>query len=228
MTSSNKSIPEFDVLPDDHQNALSHACLEFDNHWDYKDTLYKDYHYDKWAKDNPEQTSLRFINKEISSDLRNFVREPDTSGYINDLELAQNTLWLTNMEVRKFNFSGYKQNVSKDKHPTLNKITEWLEFEHLDSAIVIQQMPTQWEIWQTPSDKLCLQIHLEDWEFGQTKMLGTKMLTQWRSGEVFIKSQLPFCSGNSSRHITYTLEITGRPSDSTLNKLNAGGDVYVK
>lgn len=227
MTSSD-NIPEFDVLPEDHHNAMVHDCLNYPNHWDYKDTLYKNYHFDRWIVDNPEINGLRFINLNIREDLDNFTREPDSVGYTNDIELAQNTLWLTEMEVRKFNFSGYQQQVTKDKHPNLDKIVDWFDFEQVDTAKIIQQMPSQWEIWQTPDDKFCIQIQLEDWEFGQMQMLGTKVFIQWHAGDVVVKSQMPFCSGNSSRHIQYSLEITGTPSNATLEKIKQGGEIYVK
>lgn len=225
--SASNNISEFDELPKNHQNALSHPCLKFDNYWDYKDSLYQTYHFNKSKKDKPVEHSLRFINHGIDHDIKNFIRETETVGYTNDIELAQNTLWLAKMGVEKFNFSGYKQPVTKEKHPTLHRIVEWLEFEVINCATIVQQMPSQWEIWQTPDDKFCIKIHLQDWEFGQLQMLGTKMIIQWRAGDIIVKSQMPFCSGNSSRHIQYYLDIIGTPSQSTLAKIQRGGEIHV-
>lgn len=244
MSDKKEYIREFDILPEDHPNSMTHECFEYPSYYDYLDTK-SNYHFDKWADDTDHSqihTNVSFRGaalNNIRSEIEPYIREQSKTGYVNDLKFAHNAYFYNKMEVRGFDHVGYKEKVKRDKHPTLSKIVDWFEFEEDVQPLILQKMPGNWEIWHVDNhcghpggyrqkELLRLIVHLEDWEFGQMLLWGTQMMSQWKAGDtLWYDANIPHCSGNSSRHIRYSLRITGVPSKSTYKKLEKGGIVNV-
>ena len=238
-------ITEFEILPDDHPNAMDHECFKYPSHYDYLDTFNKTYHWDKFADDSDSDMvnlGLKFRGEAINNIMQEvlpFSRETGKTGYVNDLRFAHNAYFFHKMEVRGFDHVGYKEKVKPHKHPTLTKMVEWFEFESDVQPLILEKNIGNWEIWHVDNhcghpggyrqqELVRVLIHLQDWEFGQMLLWGTQPIVQWQAGDVLAYDvDMPHCSANSSRHRRYTLRLTGVPSQATKDKLAAGGIVNV-
>lgn len=219
--------------------------FEYPFYYDYQDTL-SSWEFDKWKDSNDPSNdlfaSLQFRGKAIDNimdEVLPFRRQKGKSAYLNDGRWAGSVGWYAKMEVDNINHGGFKDEVTPERHPTLQKMIDWFEFESDAQPSILEKMPGNFELWHVDShcghrhghrkkELTRILIHLQDWEFGQMLLWGTRPLIQWRAGDaVTYDVDIPHCSFNSSRHIRYTLRITGVPSQATKEKLQTGGIVDV-
>jgi hypothetical protein len=235
-------VTDGDKLPLGHPNAVEHECFNYPSHYDYLDTQ-STYHFDKWADDSNypgTHTNLSFRGKcidNLASEILPYRGEDGHTNYINDVRLMHNSYFYNKMGIGSFDHVGARQLVDPEKHPTLQKITDWFEFDGYANPYILEKRPGQWEIWHVDGHfksensgdaPLRILIHLQDWEFGQMLLWGTKTIIQWRAGDlVWYDPNIPHATANSSRYKRYTLRLTGIPSKNTLQKLEKGGIINV-
>jgi len=246
MKNEKENISEFNwVLPKGHKNEFpDHPCLAYDSYYDWLDT-FSDYHFDKYADDtnNPDiNLSLKFRGNAIDNimdEVLPFEPEQTKNIYKNDIKAAMVSSWYMRNRVGTMDHVGYKQTVDPEKHPTLQKIVDWFEFESGINPTIMEKNIGQWEGWhvdghtghpngyrQKPLVR-CI-IHLQDWKFGQMMFWGTKPVVQWRAGDSLnYDIKVPHCTANCSRFKRYSLRLTGVPSENTLAKIAAGGEINV-
>lgn len=217
--------------------------FDYDFYYDYQDT-HSSWEFDKWKdpKDNSNDlySGLSFRGECIDNILNEvlpFQRQKGKSAFLNDGRWAGIVGWYKLMEVDNMNHGGFKDVVTQNRHPTLQKVINWFEFESDIESAIMEKMPGNVELWHVDShcghkhghrkkELTRILIHLQDWEFGQMMMWGTRPLIQWRAGDAITYDvDIPHCSFNSSRHIRYTLRITGVPSNATKEKLAKGGNI---
>lgn len=233
-----------DILPLDHPDAISHPVLDFDSYYDYTDQL-SDYHFDKFANEKLEDVvnlNLKFRGTCIDNVMQEvlpYQREKAKALPKNSAKAASLASWYLNNEITSMTHAGYKETVKPHKHPTLAKIVEWFEFEDDVQPIILEKNIGDYQLWHVDchcghaggfrQNKLMrILVHLQDWEFGQMLLWGTKSIVQWRAGDAIIfDDRIPHASGNASRFKRYTLRITGTPSKNTLTKLEKGGIINV-
>lgn len=215
--------------------------FNYELYYDYQDTQ-SSWNFDKW-KDSSDPSNnlfaeLKFRGKCIDNILKEvlpFKRQKGKSAYLNDGRWVGIVGWYKKMEIDNINHGGFKDRVTPDRHPTLQKIINWFEFESDVEPSIYEKMPGNFELWHVDShyghvhdhrkkELTRILIHLQDWEFGQMLMWGTRPIIQWQAGDAITYDvDIPHCSFNSSRCIRYTLRITGVPSTATKEKLHKGG-----
>ena len=240
-----KYIKDIAFLPESDPSAIPyHESMQYPSYIHYEDTL-SNYHFDKWQDDTKHEgisnNSLRFTGRcleNIMQEVLPYNREVSQTAYVNDRRYAHNSYWYHTMDIPNYNnHVGYRETLKPEKHPTLEKIVNWFEFESHVQARIAEKKPGDWEIWHVDSFSahpngrgkgkvIRILVHLQDWEFGQFLQWGTKPIIQWRQGDVLTYDpNIPHASGNSSRYTRYTLIITATPSDTTLYKINQGGTI---
>lgn len=232
------NLGEFRKLPADHPNTIPHhPCFEYDCYYDYLDT-FSEYHFDKSINDKESEdinTRLKFRGKcidNVMDEVLPFQREQSKNIFRNDVKASSVASWYLEQEIGTMEHVGYKQTVDPERHPTLQKIVDWFEFEDDQSPIILEKNIGDYQQWHVdchaPTNMIRVLIHLQDWEFGQALLWGTKSIVQWHAGDAIMwNPHVPHATFNAGRHKRYTLRVTGTPSARTLEKLKAGGTINV-
>lgn len=226
-----------ELLPEGHWEAISHPILEYDNYYEYQES-FSNYHFDKWSNDSLKDLvdlSLQFRGEamnNIMNEVLPYQREKSKVLPKNSAKAASLAAWYHQNEIPNMSHSGYKERVKPDKHPTLQKIVDWFEFEDDQSPIILEKNIGDYQQWHVdchaPTNLIRVLIHLQDWEFGQVLLWGTQPMVQWRAGDAIMwDPNIPHATANASRSKRYTLRVTGTPSANTIAKLKQGGIVNV-
>lgn len=248
MSEQKKYISEQDFLKDTNDNAIPrHPAFDYPSFYDWQDT-FSGYHFDNFADDSNHPDikphHLKFRGKcidNLMNELLPFVEESTSrNGYINDYRFLSLAHYYHKLGIANFSTHiGSKETVKAEKHPTLSKIVDWFELAGEIQPIITLKRPGQWDMWHTdcycghPSGRgeaelFRVIIHLSDWHPGQFLMFGNQPTMQWRAGDcILFDSDIPHAGANASRHFRYSLRLTGKPSQATLDKIAEGGVIDV-
>ena len=226
-----------EVLPEDHFEAIDHPVLQYENYYEYQES-FSNWHFDKWADESLNDVidlSLKFRGNAIDNimdEVLPFQREKSKVMPKNSIKGASLAHWYMKNEIPNMSHSGYKEKVKPKKHPTIMKIVDWFEFEDDQSPVILEKNIGDYQQWHVdchaPTNMVRVLIHLQDWEFGQVLLWGTKPIVQWRAGDAIMwDPNVPHATVNAGRRKRYTLRITGTPSARTLEKLKTGGTILV-
>ena len=238
-----KTTFEINKLAKGHPHGVEHECFEYESWYHYLDSK-SNYHFDKYKDDSnhPDiNTDLKFRWKNnIMDEVLPFVREKSRNVHPNSIDTLFMAWWFHKNEIRGLDHNSFKESVKKDKHPTIQKIVDWYEFEDEIQAIVMMSLPGMFDTWHVDTHDghpsgygLGKEVHrviiqLVDWEPGMFVQWGNMVIPQWRAGDtVSWKKDMPHTVANSSRYTRYALRITGIPSANTLDKIKKGGIVTI-
>ena len=106
--------------------------FDYDFYYDYQDT-HSSWEFDKWKdpkdKSNDLYSGLSFRGECIDNILNEvlpFQRQKGKSAFLNDGRWAGIVGWYKLMEVDNMNHGGFKDVVTQNRHPTLQKASLWL------------------------------------------------------------------------------------------------------
>jgi hypothetical protein len=246
---SNKDfITEQDYLSDDNHSAIPHhPSYDYPSYYHWQDT-FSSYHFDKWADDSHhldiQQNHLKFrgtLIDNLMDEILPYSEEHSVrNGYVNDYRFSSIHYYYHKMGIKDYSgHIGFKEKAKPEKHPTLKKIIDWFELSGEIQPIITLKKPGNWDMWHTdcycghPSgrgeaDLFRVIIHLNDWEPGQFLTMGNQPIMQWKAGDcILFDSDIPHAGANASRSYRYSLRLTGKPSDATLEKVKKGGEINV-
>ena len=237
-----KYTNEIEKLPKGHHLAVEHECFNYPSYLDYLDSK-SGYHFDKYRSDDDHpgiSTNLKFRwQSDITKEIFPYVREKSMNVHPNSVAVLHEAWWAHQMEIRGMDHIGFKENVKTEKHPTLEKIVNWFEFEGEVQPQIMEQNVGNFSHYHL--DEMCghksghgikklvrVIINLQDWQPGQFMLWGTKNIQQWKAGDsVTYDPDIPHATANASRYRRYALRVTGIPSDKTLEKMRKGGVIHI-